>query len=325
MQRKTEIYDNFQPEIVTFGETMALMTPEGTKGIEYASRLEYAFGGAESNVAIGIARLGHRAGWFGKLGADPFGRNILKRIRGEGVDVSRSKLVSDFPTGFMLRENVAGLSSVYYYRKNSAASTMLPEDLDESYIAQSQILHVTGITAALSEYCLETMKAAMRIARKNGVKVSFDPNVRLKLWSPEKVREHLVPLIMHADYFLPGINELEILYQTTDLQHIFSKLQSLSAISIVKGETDAYIIEPGARIRKVPYFKVDQIIDPVGAGDAFCAGFLTGLLKHYPLEDAVRLGNLLGSQVIQFQGDWEGLPTWEKVESICSKKAHVER
>lgn len=315
----------FVPEVVTFGESMALMMPSGTKGIEYSSQFHKSFGGAESNVAIGIARLGHRAGWFGRLGKDPLGRTILKQIRGEGVDVSRAQLADDAPTGLMIREVVSGKSSVYYYRKFSAASKMKPEHLDEDYIKQAKILHVTGITPALSDSCRETVQAAVRIARKHGVKVSFDPNLRLKLWSLEEARKVLLPLAEEADYFLPGLDELKLLYETDDFEDIVKRLNRLSAVTILKGADDkTYVLEKG-NLTAVPYFKAEQVVDTVGAGDGFCAGFLTGLLKGYSHEEAVRLGNLIGSLVIQMEGDWEALPTWDQVDSILHNRAHIER
>ncbi|GIP34628.1 sugar kinase [Paenibacillus sp. J2TS4] len=315
----------FQPEVVTFGETMALLMPDGSKGIEYTSLLEKSFGGAESNVAIGISRLGHRAGWFGRLGEDPLGRMILKRIRGEGVDVSRAELTPEAPTGLILRENVAGKSSVYYYRKHSAASRMKPEHLDESYIRQASILHVTGITPALSESCRETVAEAIAIARRNGVKVCFDPNLRLKLWDVEQAREVLFTFAQEADYFLPGLDELKLLYGTEDFDRIVEELGRLQAVSIVKGgEDETYIVEQGD-VRAIPYFKAERIVDTVGAGDGFCAGFIAGLLKSYSLDEAVRLGNLIGSMVIQMEGDWEGIPTWDQVQATLNRVAHVER
>jgi 2-dehydro-3-deoxygluconokinase len=313
------------PEVVTFGETMALFLPTGGKGIEYSAQLESLFGGAESNVAIGIARLGHRVGWFGRLGKDPLGRMILKRIRGEGVDVSRAELTPEAPTGLMMREVLMGKTSVYYYRKNSAASLMGPQHLDESYIAGARILHVTGITPALSASCREAAKEAIRLARKHGVKVSFDPNLRLKLWSLEEARPVLLEMAEEADYFLPGLDELKLLYKTEDFEDIVARLGQLKAVSIVKGgENETYVVENG-QVTAVPYFKVEHVVDTVGAGDGFCAGFLTGLLKGYSYPEAVRIGNLVGSLVIQTEGDWEGIPTWEQVEAVLGNVKHVER
>ncbi|TVY01862.1 sugar kinase [Paenibacillus cremeus] len=315
----------FQPEIITFGETMALMMPTGSKGIEYSAQFQSLFGGAESNVAIGVSRLGHKVGWFSRLGKDPFGRMILKKIRGEGVDVSRVELTTEAPTGMMLREVVSGKTSVYYYRKGSAASTLKPENLDEEYIKQAKYLHVTGITPALSESCRESAKEAIRIARKHGVKVCFDPNLRLKLWSIEEARGVLLELAQEADYFLPGLDELKLLYQTESFDEIVARLSELKAVSIVKGGDDeTYIVENG-KVTSVPYFKAEQVVDTVGAGDGFCAGFFVGLLKGYSHYEAVRLGNLIGCMVVQMEGDWEGIPTWEQVEAFLNNVKHVER
>ena len=108
---------------------MALFMPQEHKSIERAATLEQSFGGAESNVAIGLARLGTSVGWFGALGDDPFGKIILKTLRGEGVDVSRAQFSTEAPTGMMFREHVAGRLAVHYFRKHSAASRMLPEQL----------------------------------------------------------------------------------------------------------------------------------------------------------------------------------------------------
>lgn len=315
----------FVPEMITFGESMALMMPVGTKGIEYSATFDKSFGGAESNVAIGVARLGRRSGWFGRLGKDPLGRMIQKRIQGEGVDVSRVELTTEAPTGLMFREVVSGKSSVYYYRKNSAASHMRPEHLDEEYIKQAKILHVTGITAALSLSARETLIEAVRLAKKNGVKVCFDPNLRLKLWTIEEARGVLLPLAEEADFFMPGLDELKLLYQTDSFDEIIARLQKLPGVSIVKGGDDeTYLVEKN-KVTAVPFFKAEKVVDTVGAGDGFCAGFLVGVLKGYELLEAVRLGNLMGSMVVQMEGDWEALPTWEEAEAKLQNKGHVER
>ncbi len=304
---------------------MGLLIAAGGKGLEYTSNLTPSFGGAETNVAIGLSRLGHSAGWCGRLGNDPFGHRIYKTVRGEGVDVTRASFTDEAPTGLMIREHAAGKSSVYYYRKLSAASKMTPEHLDEEYIAGAKILHITGITPALSTSCAETAAEAMDIARKHGVKVSFDPNLRLKLWDIEAAQKVILPLALKADYFLPGLDELKLLYETESTDQIFSRLSELSAVSIIKGGEDkTYILENG-KMSVVPYFKVDQVIDTVGAGDGFCAGFLAGLLREYSLEEAVRVGNLIGSQVIQTVGDWEGLPSAAQIERLLAGNAHIER
>jgi 2-dehydro-3-deoxygluconokinase len=313
------------PEVITFGESMGLMMPTGVKGIEYSSQFEKSFAGAESNVAIGVSRLGHRAGWCGHLGADPLGRYLLKSIRGEGVDVSRAQLVEGATTGLIIREIVGGKSSVYYYRRHSAASQMRPEHLDESYISQAKLLHITGITPALGQSCRDTIREAVRIARKHGVRVCFDPNLRLKLWSAAEARSFLLPLAEEADYFLPGLDELELLYETDNFEQIVERLSKLKAVSIVKGGDDRTFVIENGQVEAVPYFKAERVVDTVGAGDGFCAGFIVGLLKQYSHVEAVRIGNLIGSMVVQAAGDWEGLPTWEQVQAVLNNVKHVER
>ncbi|GIO55784.1 sugar kinase [Paenibacillus cineris] len=313
------------PELVTFGESMGLFTAQDSRGLEYASTLHKSFGGAESNVAIGVARLGLTSGWFGAIGKDPLGDMIYKSIRGEGVDVSQTVRGIDAPTGMMIRENTAGRTSVYYYRKGSAASRMQPDQLNVSYIAGAKMLHVTGITAGISPSGLACVEAAIDIAAAAGVKISFDPNLRLKLWSLEEARGVLLRLAEKADYFLPGLDELKLLYDTDDDAAIFASLSKLKAVSIVKGGPDlTYVLEQG-NVTEVPYFKADNVLDTVGAGDGFCAGFIAGLLKGESAVEATRLGNLTGSMVIQAVGDWEALPTWEQVEAKLGNKAHIER
>jgi 2-dehydro-3-deoxygluconokinase len=317
-------HNDLSPEVVTFGETMALMMPAGSKGIEYSPQFTGGFGGAESNVAIGLARLGRRVGWFSRLGDDPLGRMIMKKIRGEGVDTSRVEFTNDGPTGLMFREVVSGKSSVYYYRRNSAASTLQPHHLDREYIQSAKILHITGITPALSDNCRATIDEAITIAQEAGVKVCFDPNLRLKLWDLKTASEVILGIAKRADIFLPGLDELKLLFGTDDFEVIISRLRELNAVSIVKGDGENYVVTKDS-IESVPFIRADKVVDTIGAGDGFCAGFLSGLLDKGSYIEAVRIGNLIGSMVVQVEGDWEGIPSREQVDAVLQNKAHVER
>ncbi|MGO4107991.1 sugar kinase [Paenibacillus sp. YAF4_2] len=313
------------PDIVTFGESMALFMPQEHKSLERATTLEQGFGGAESNVAIGLARLGCSVGWFGALGNDPFGRMIVKTLRGESVDVSRVKFSDEAPTGMMFREQVAGRLAVHYYRKHSAASRMVPEELDEEYIRGAKLLHVTGITTALSDSAKRTVLRAVEIAKEAGVTICFDPNLRLKLWTIEEAREVLLPIAEAADYFLPGWDELKLLYQTDDYEVVKAKLQLLKAVTVIKGLGDTTVVlEKGEEV-SVPFYPAENVVDTVGAGDGFCAGFLAGLMKGMSPVEAVKLASINGSLVVQMRGDWEALPEWNAVEQRMSAKVWVER
>jgi 2-dehydro-3-deoxygluconokinase len=304
---------------------MALFMPQEHKSLERAATLEQGFGGAESNVAIGLARLGCSVGWFGALGNDPFGRMIVKTLRGEGVDVSRVKFSDEAPTGMMFREQVAGRLAVHYYRKHSAASRMAPEELDEEYIRGAKLLHITGITTALSDSAKRTVLRAVEIAKEAGVTICFDPNLRLKLWSIEEAREVLLPIAEAADYFLPGWDELKLLYQTEDYEVVKAKLQQLKAVTIIKGLGDTTVVlEKGEEV-SVPFYPAENVVDTVGAGDGFCAGFLAGIMKGMSPVEAVKLASINGSLVVQMRGDWEALPEWNAVEQRMSAKVWVER
>lgn len=312
-------------DVITFGETMALFMPTREQSLEFADTLHRSFGGAESNVAIGLARLGVQVSWFGHLGDEPQGRYILKKIRGENVDVRHARLSKEANTGLMMRHKVAGREEVFYYRKNSAASKMRPEHLDEQLIAQAGILHITGITPALSESCKDTVLRAVDLAKRHQVKISFDPNLRLKLWSIEQAREVLLPIAAQADYFLPGMDELKLLYDEQDEDAILQEVKKLSALTVIKGIGFSNMVVQDGKTTAVPYEKIENTVDTIGAGDAFAAGFLAGMVKGYAPEAAVRIGNLCASFVIQGHGDWELIPTWEELSRVMHNEQMIER
>jgi 2-dehydro-3-deoxygluconokinase len=314
-------------DVVTFGETMVLMSPEISGPLRYVNRFMKQIGGAESNFAIGIVRLGHKAGWISKLGNDEFGKYIVSFIRGEGVDTSRVKFDSEAPTGVYFKERREwGESKVYYYRKGSAASRLTPMDLDFEYIGSAKYLHITGITPALSESCYQTTKEAIKIAKSKGVKIILDPNIRLKLWTKERAREVILELASKADIILPGVGEGEILVGENEPERIAEKFLELGiGIVVVKlGKQGAYYATASEN-KYVTGFHVERVVDTIGAGDGFAAGFVAGLLKGYSLEKAVRLANAVGAIVTTVIGDVEGLPTMDEVLVFMGEKDGIDR
>ena len=198
---------------------------------------------------------------------------------------------------------------------------MTPDDLNEEYIAKAKFLHITGITPALSPSCEETIYEAIRLAKKHGVTVVFDPNIRLKLWSPEEARVTLMNIAGKSDIILPGLEEGSILTGEIKPELIASQLLNHGAkLVVVKlGAEGAYYanqIETGL----IPGFPVRQIIDPIGAGDAFAAGLLSGLLRGFSLPEAVKLANRVGSYALTVAGDVEGLPFWSQVDPNCEQE-----
>ncbi|MCT8137116.1 sugar kinase [Anaerobacillus sp. CMMVII] len=297
-------------DVVTIGETMVCFTPDSSPLMRYAHTYSQRFGGAETNVAIGLSRLGHQVGWISKAGNDEFGKALLSFVRGEGIDVSQVKIDPHAPTGLYFKEVRSGDNvRVQYYRKGSAASTLTPNDLEEAYIAKAKYLHITGITPALSDSCYQTVLHAIAIAKANRLKVVFDPNLRKKLWSEEKARSVLLEIAALADIILPGIDEGSFMFGETDpekLGELF--LQHGASVVILKaGAKGAYYFTESEK-QFVPGFSVKTVVDPVGAGDGFAAGIISGLLDNLPLEKIVERGNAIGALATQVMGDFEGLP-----------------
>lgn len=298
-------------DVFTLGESMVVFQPERMLSLEYVQQFPKRIGGAESNVAIGLSRLGHKVGWFSKLGNDSFGQYVHKTIRGEGVDTSSCKFTDQAQTGILFKEQLSPEDmNVYYYRKGSAASLMAPEDLDEKYIAGAKILHITGITAALSETSYRTVMKAIEIAKENGLKIVFDPNLRLKLWAPETAKKVLNEIAAHADVILPGLDEGQFMTGKTEIEDVAETLRAGSdKIIIIKTGSDGAYLHTKDKTAFIGGFPVRHIVDPVGAGDGFAAGIISGLLKQEPLQQTVTRANAIGAIAVTVHGDYEGLPT----------------
>jgi 2-dehydro-3-deoxygluconokinase len=301
--------------LVTLGESMVLLIAEQAGPLREATTFRRHVAGAESNVAIGLRRLGHAAGWMSRLGDDEFGRAVLFRIRGEGVDTSRVIVDPGAPTGVFFRERrEIGPLEVVYYRRGSAASRLCPADLDAEYIRAARFLHLTGITPALSASCRETVFAAAEIARGSGVRIVLDPNYRSKLWSAEEARGVLVDLARRCDILLPGLEEAMLLTGQAEPEAAARQLARLGPTTVVVklGAQGAIVIE-GDRLIHAPAAALERVVDPVGAGDAFAAGLVAGLLRGDSIEDALPLAHRCGAQAMTAPGDMEALPLWEDV------------
>lgn len=303
------------PELITLGETLILFSPEVDGPLRYVDRFQRRAAGAESNVAIGVSRLGHSAGWISRVGDDEFGRYLLTSLRGDGVDVSQVRL-GPGPTAVMFRERgLLGRVDVFYYRQGSAASSLAPDDLDPAYWRGARLLHLTGITPALSASCRATVYRAIELARANGLAISFDPNLRLKLWSLAEARAVLRDLASRADWVLVGLEEGKTLFARRDEEEVAAAiLEAGAGAAVIKlGTAGASLHRRGERVH-TPAFPAPRIVDPVGAGDGFDAGFLAGWLKGWNDFDCLRLGALVGALAVTVPGDVEGYPDWQQVQ-----------
>lgn len=314
-------------EVLTFGETMVLFNPEATGPLRYVHSFNKSIGGAESNVAIALSRLGHETGWFSKVGKDEFGRYIRNIIRSEGVDVSRVKFTDEGSTAILFKERFSGENpNVYYYRKNSAATKLSIEDLDVEYIKQAKIIHITGITPALSKDLRTVVFKVLSIAKENDIIISFDPNIRLKLWSLEEAKPVLLEIAKMADIILPGISEGEMLLGTNDEKEIANKFIEMGCkiVAVKLGADGCYVAnrDGGTYIKG---YKVQNPVDTVGAGDGFAAGFLSGILKNLSIEECGQLANGVGAMATLVQGDMEGYPYLDQLLTFIGKKKSVDR
>lgn len=307
------------PFVVTLGETMVALVAEEAGPLRYASRFQRRAAGAESNVAIGLARLGVSAGWVSRVGDDEFGRYVCAAVRGEDVDVSHVELDPDRPTGIMIKElRPVGKSRVLYYRSGSAASALSPQTLPTTYLQQARHLHLTGITPALSPSCASAALAAARTVVEAGGTVSFDVNLRSQLG----VNDPLVtfgPFIDLAHFLFVGADEAEQLFQTQETQDIERELTSLGVPTVIlklgANGAQAYTLAEGRWIT-APGYKV-PVADEVGAGDAFAAAYLAATFRRLPVEDTLRIANAAGALATTVPGDVEGLAGWDELEQFA--------
>ncbi|OLR92710.1 sugar kinase [Actinokineospora bangkokensis] len=267
-------------------------------------------GGAESNVAIAVARLGGRATWVSRVGDDALGRAVTREVRAEGVDV-RAPLDPGAPTGLMVKEVRGGHpSAVRYYRAGSAASRLSESDVDPELVAAADVLHLTGITPALGPGPLRAVERAIALARAAGVPVSFDVNHRRTLWADSRAAPVLARLVASADLVFAGVEEAELVLGRggTD-EELAAGLTALGpATAVLKlGERGALAHADG-RFVPAPTTPV-RVVDPVGAGDGFVGGYLAELVLGEPVERCLATANAVGGYACTVPGDWEGLPT----------------
>lgn len=314
-------------EVITFGETMVLFNPDSSGPLRYVHNFSKAIAGAESNVIVALARLGHKVGWFSKLGDDEFGRYIQSVIRGENVDVSRVKIDKERNTGILFKEHFVHVNpNVYYYRKNSAASSISPEDIDEEYIKNAKILHITGITAALSKTSREAVFKAIKVARENNVLVSFDPNIRLKLWTLAEAKPVLLEIAAMSDIIFPGISEGEMLLGLNTAESISEEFIKMGCkiVALKLGKEGCYL-KTASEEHYVKGYVVERPEDTVGAGDGFAAGFMSGILRELSLKECGEYANGVGAMATLVKGDMEGFPTYSQLLEFTGKSAYVDR
>lgn len=306
-------------DVLTFGESMGSLRTRSPLRLGGAMELHLA--GAESNVAIGLARLGHSSRWAGRVRDDEIGEFVLRQLRAEGVAVDGVPRDATRATGLMfLEQRTADVSRAHYYRAGSAGSALAAADLEAALAAGARVLHLTGITPALSDSAREATVWAARTAADAGIVVSLDANYRSKLWSRGAARAVLAPLAAAAQMVIASDDELDLLDPRPAGGRSEARECEVRESEVIGRLLEAgvaeVVIKRGARGAGA-YTGADEFfegpipvssLDTIGAGDAFCAGYLSAFLDGHGVGSRLRRGAVLGAFAVSTAGDWEGLP-----------------
>jgi 2-dehydro-3-deoxygluconokinase len=301
---------------------MGLVAADGIGPLEYARGFSFGIGGAESNVAVGVARLGQQVTWFGRVGPDATGDLVERRLRAEQV---RTIAIRDTAfTGLMVKHRRFGTSlHVDYHRAGSAGSRLGPADVPVGELEAAAVLHVTGITPALSDTARAAVFHAVEVARAAGVTVSVDVNFRAKLWSRYDAAPVLRDLVSRADVVFAGPDEAELVLGSPsgpDASDAVDALAALGPVEVVvkDGARGCTALIDGARHR-VPALNV-RVVDPVGAGDAFVAGYLAERLDGRAPAERLRTAIVAGAFAVTVPGDCEGMARRSELTALATEE-----
>ncbi|MEV7694035.1 sugar kinase [Microbacterium sp. NPDC089189] len=308
--------------VVTFGEALVAVRTHGR--LSLGAPMSATPAGAEMNVAIGLARLGHDARWVGALGVDPAGDLVARTLRAEGVDTVGVRRDATAPTGLMLVDMPVGLPPIVtYHRRDSAGSQLSEQDVAD--LGAAQILHVSGVTPALSATARRATSTAIDAARTAGTRVSFDVNFRAKLWPREEAAAVLAPLAARADIVIASEDELALVTATGD--------EAKSIAALLEAGVREVVVKRGSRgadhtdangVISCSAHPANEV-NSIGAGDAFTAGYLSGLLDGLPVRERMRRGAFCGALAVSGHGDWEQAPFRADLASLEARSSEAAR
>lgn len=291
-----------RPQVVCLGETMVLVTPRDPLPLVECDLVRLSIGGAESTVALYLADLGHQVAWASRVGADPLGDRVLATLAAAGIDVSLVRREAQAQTGVYFKDPSLLGTTVYYYRSGSAASLMAPEDLDVLPLNTAALVHFTGITPGLSPSCAALVKELVRRVRGSETLLSFDVNYRPAVWPVTTAAPALLELSRDVDIVFVGLDEAFALWGTRSVHDVRSLIGTSKLLVVKDGAVGATAFD-GAKETFAPAHKV-QVLEPVGAGDAFAAGFLSALLRREPAAACLELGHVLAKRALSSTGDF---------------------
>lgn len=313
-------------KVLTIGDAMITMNPMVKGPLRFVTQFERKVGGAELNFAIACARLNLNSVWVSRLGKDEFGRYIFNFVRGEGVDMSNVQLMENYTTSVNFKQiNEDGSGKTFYYRNNSPILSMEPKDFQDGHFDDISVIHLTGVFLAINKKNQDIVCKILEIARRKNITISFDPNIRLKLWSIGEARKAFNKVFPFVDILLTGLDEIKMITGFSDEEALkeFANTYSISELVIKDGENGSKLFKNGTWFRKEA-FKV-EVVDTVGAGDGFDAGYIYSCLNNKSDDEKLLFANAVGGLVSTVSGDNEGLPYLDDVENFLDNKTVIER
>lgn len=298
------------PDIVTLGEPLVQLNAVTLGRLRDVNYFEKHVAGAEANFAVAATRMGFSTGLISKVGDDEFGQSIIDTLRGRGVDVSHIPVEKGGFTGIYFVQRgypVPGKSEVVYYRKGSAASHISPADIDSAYLKSAKLLHITGITMALSDTCRAACQTAAKLAHRAGLKVSLDTNIRLKLWDKTKAREALIHLLPLVDMVFIDDTDSRILVGSKGSSAAHAIMSKGPQVVVLKEGSKGGAVYTKSGVVREGAYRV-PVVDTIGAGDAFAGVFSSAYLKGWTIQKCLKAGNAAGALVVTVRGDQENIP-----------------
>jgi 2-dehydro-3-deoxygluconokinase len=306
-------------DVVALGEPMLEFNATEVGSLREVRKYEVGWGGDTSNFAIAVSRLGRSAGYICRLGDDDFGKIFLDLWKREGIDTSHVILDQRAPTGIYFISRYGERHDFTYYRSGSAASRLSVEDVSERYLSQAKVFHTSGISQAISDSACDAVFYAIEVAREAGALISYDPNIRLKLWDRESARATILETIRMADFVFPSLEDARIITEMNDVEQIAGELFKLGpkVVALKLGEAGVLLATQDG-LHRIKPFKVD-VKDTTGAGDAFDGAFIVAYLDGLQLDECGRFASATAALTCTDLGAVKPIPTREQVETLLKQ------